>query len=430
MLDKLHQWLRLRLLKCGDKILVGCIYRSPSSSRDNFNHLVELLRKISSSRYSHLLLMGDFNLREIDWNNCTTTVGEDHVATIFLECIRDGFLTQHVKEPTRIRDNNEPSVLDLIITNEENMIGNIEYKPGLGKSDHLGLLFVFNCYTEFIKAQAFKKLNFFKGDYQSINTALQQRDWTKELLGLNLTQSWSYLAEIIIQLIEKFIPVSKARDEGSKNNPYVNRSCLDAIRNKHRKWLKYKYCMSQDNYDKYKNSRNTVTSELRKAKYMYEKDLTAKIKTDNKLFWGYVRSKTKTKTAVSNLTNSLGGLSKNDQETADILNDFFASVFELEGDGPIPDFDERQYNQELNHILITEEHIEKAINKLKQSKSQGPDNIHPKFLKESQFSIKRPLQIIFQNPLMRAFYLKCGKKPMLHPFLKRVTKKGLRITDL
>ena len=125
------------------------------------------------------------------------------------------------------------------------MIGNIEYKPGLGKSDHLGLLFVFNCYTQFNKAHAFKKLFFFKGYYQSINTALQQRDWTKELLGLNLTQSWSYLAEIIIQLIEKFIPVSKARDEGSKNNPYVNRSCLDTIRNKHRKWLKYKYCMSR-----------------------------------------------------------------------------------------------------------------------------------------------------------------------------------------
>ena len=218
--------------------------------------------------------------------------------------------------------------------------------------------------------------------------------------------------------------MSKARDEGSKNNPYVNRSCLDAIRNKHKKWLKYKYCMSQDNYDKYKNSRNIVTSELRKAKYMYEKDLTAKIKTDNKLFWGYVRSKTKTKTAVSNLTNSLDGLSKNDQETADILNDFFASVFELEGDGPIPDFDERQYNQELNHILITEEHIEKAINKLKQSKSQGPDNIHPKFLKESQFQSSDHYRLYFKNPLMRAFYLKCGKKPMSHPFLKRVTKKG------
>ena len=114
---------------------------------------------------------------------------------------------------------------------------------------------------------------------------------------------------------------------------------------------------------------------------MYEKDLTAKIKTDNKLFWGSVRSKTMTKSAVSNQTNSLGELSKNDHETADILNDFFASVFELEGDGPIPDFDE------------------KAINKLKQSKSQGPDNIHPKFLKESQFSIKRPLQIIFQKSI-------------------------------
>ena len=99
--------------------------------------------------------------------------------------------------------------------------------------------------------------------------------------------------------------------------------------------------MLQDNYDKYKNSRNIVTSELRKAKYMYEKDLTVKIKTDNKLFWGDIRSKTKTKSAVSNLTNSFGGLSKNDQEPADILNDFYASVFKLEGDGPIPDFDER-----------------------------------------------------------------------------------------
>ena len=65
-----------------------------------------------------------------------------------------------MKEATSIRDNNEPSVLDLIITNEENMIGNIEYKPGLGESDHLGLLFVFNSYTEFKKAQAFKKLIF------------------------------------------------------------------------------------------------------------------------------------------------------------------------------------------------------------------------------------------------------------------------------
>ena len=61
---------------------------------DNFNNLVELLKKISSSRYSHLLLMDDFNLREIDWNNCTTTVGEDHVATIFLECIRYGYVAR------------------------------------------------------------------------------------------------------------------------------------------------------------------------------------------------------------------------------------------------------------------------------------------------------------------------------------------------
>ena len=38
-----------------------------------------------------------------------------------------------------------------------------------------------------------------------------------------------------------------------------------------------------------KKARNMVISELRKGKYLYEKDLAAKIKTDNKLFWGYAR---------------------------------------------------------------------------------------------------------------------------------------------
>ena len=40
---------------------------------------------------------------------------------------------------------------------------------------------------------------------------------------------------------------------------------------------------------------NNVITELRRSKYNYEKDLAAKVKTDNKHLWGYVRSKIKTK---------------------------------------------------------------------------------------------------------------------------------------
>ena len=60
---------------------------------------------------------------------------------------------------------------------------------------------------------------------------------------------------------------------------------------------------------------------------MYEKDLSEKIKSDNiKLFWSYIRSKTRIKTAVSRLENAKNELSDSNQETANILNEFFANV--------------------------------------------------------------------------------------------------------
>ena len=55
------------------------------------------------------------------------------------------------------------------------------------------------------------------------------------------------------------------------------------------------HCKSNIDYDHYKAARNRVTAGLRNDKYNFEQDLAAKIKTDNKLFWNYVRSKQKTK---------------------------------------------------------------------------------------------------------------------------------------
>ena len=51
--------------------------------------LKTLFSKISDLKYSHVLLMGDFNMKEINWVDMSTTVGEDHIAFLFLETVRD-----------------------------------------------------------------------------------------------------------------------------------------------------------------------------------------------------------------------------------------------------------------------------------------------------------------------------------------------------
>ena len=84
--------------------------------------MTDLIKEVTNTKPSHLLIMGDFNMKEINWEQGDTSVSEDHIATLFLENIRDCYLFQHVHEPTRYRHDNTPSILDLVLTNEEDMV--------------------------------------------------------------------------------------------------------------------------------------------------------------------------------------------------------------------------------------------------------------------------------------------------------------------
>ena len=61
-------------LKNRDTLLIECIYRSPNASDENFQALKTLLTKCRGANYSHMLLVGDFNLKEINWCEMITNV--------------------------------------------------------------------------------------------------------------------------------------------------------------------------------------------------------------------------------------------------------------------------------------------------------------------------------------------------------------------
>ena len=50
--------------------------------------------------------------------------------------------------PTRFREGQTPSLLDLIITNEDGMVQNAEPRSPLGKSDHVVIYFTLRCYMD------------------------------------------------------------------------------------------------------------------------------------------------------------------------------------------------------------------------------------------------------------------------------------------
>ena len=104
-------WVNIKL-NGKDKMLVGCLYKSPSSNTENLEELNKLIIEVSRMKeFSHLLITGDFNFPKIDWK--TWTSREENGGEKFLESIRESYLIQHVTEVTRVRDNSETSILDL-----------------------------------------------------------------------------------------------------------------------------------------------------------------------------------------------------------------------------------------------------------------------------------------------------------------------------
>ena len=188
-------WLRVKL-KNTNSLLIGSVYRSPSSSNVNNEKLTELIQSAVSYKDSHILILGDFNYRTIDWELMQSSESLQHASSKFIECINDTFLYQHVTEATRYRPGQSQSRLDLIFSNEYNMVNDLEYLPPIGASDHVCIFFNFSCYID-NKASVEPRYNFHKGDYTKMREILENTNWDT-IDNMDSVGSWDFFSSTLI----------------------------------------------------------------------------------------------------------------------------------------------------------------------------------------------------------------------------------------
>jgi hypothetical protein len=129
--------------------------------------------------------------------------------------------------------------------------------------------------------------------------------------------------------------------------------------------------------------RNNCSKLIKKTRKEYERHVAKKSKVNPKKFWKYIQDKLKVNTGISTLKRKDGSLATEDASKADVLNEFFSSVFTHEDVTNVPRLEEGSYSNGvfLSEVRVTLAAVQRKLSDLNPNKAQGPDGVPPRALK-------------------------------------------------
>ena len=291
------------------KWLIGGIYNPNKSMSRNFLKSLSKYLDTYLPDYDNVILLGDFNSQptENDMNEFCNLYN----------------LTNLVLEPTCYKNQNNPSCIDLILTNRPKSFQNtITVETGL---------------SDFHKMTVSVLKTFFKKGPPKIITyrnykKYSQEDFSNDIL-LNLmsrdlkNMSYDEFENIFMTLLEKHAPI-KFKYIRINQSPFMTKELQKAIMVRSRLKNIYNRLKTKDSKLAYNKQRNICTNILRKTKKKYYSTLNPSLVNDNKTFWKVIKplfsSKSYTKESITLVHNN--EIIEDDRKISEIFNDFFSNA--------------------------------------------------------------------------------------------------------
>ena len=195
---------------------------------------------------------------------------------------------------------------------------------------------------------------------------------------------------------------------------WMSFKALKAVRKKRQVYKKYK----DVHHPAYTQANKKARLMIKKARKEFENKLAKDIKADRKSFFAYARSKCKSKAKVGLIEDSQGKPQSDSRVKAELLNDFFSSVFNREDDHDIPVLSP-VCEDKLLDMDIQLDVIKKKLNSLREDKAAGDDNLSPRVLKAISDEIAYPVAMIFRRSLDTGCVPRDWRTAIVTPIFKK-----------
>ena len=419
-------------LKFGRKnIFFTVTYRSPSFTHGSLQYISfltnfeSLYEKIKKENPYCMYFAGDYNCHSQIWYNGQNTDAEGRE---FEELSSMLGLTQLINEPTNFEPNKKPTCIDLIFTDQPNLVIESGTRPSLDTFCHHQIIY---CRINFLipPAPSFdrKIWHFNRANTPSIQRAISNFPW-REHLNSKQDSNWQAetFTDIILNIMSNFIPNETIRIK-PKDPPWIKKQIKTMLNKQNRMYKNFK----KNGYkteDKIRldNFRDECYKAISLAKERYLSSMgqdLANPSTSKRTYWKIInRVMNKCKAPKIPPMLSENEFVINCKEKADLFANYFSLQCKpLDNDSVLPGITYHTENQ-LDHITITSEEILSQIRNLNKGKSCGPDNLSAHMLLLCNDTIVLPLTIIYQQILSSGIFPQIWKLANVTPIHKKGNK--------